>query len=161
MTMQKQASSAGSTYSSQLFEPFQREIETTIRQSLHQGADLVIDALEQTSRIIKRGEELGQQINLLFHKFEEQHQDFRHTGKLLLKESIQDGVELCAELIQGIGQVARAALDETEEVAKRSEVLGGSVRETFQDLPNPFRSRTMRKPKGKEPTIIPISIQDN
>lgn len=144
-----------------LLSPLFQGIETAVEQSMQLTADLVIEGLDQTSRVLKRSEELGRQIGQLLQKLGDAHQDTRHTTQMLLKESIQDGVILCNEFIQGMGQVARSAIHEAEEIGRQSQTIGGSVRDSFQDLPNPFRTRSARKPKGKEPTIIPISIQDN
>jgi hypothetical protein len=153
--------SAESARTSLFITPFLHELETAFEQSMHLGADLMIGALDQTSRVLNRAEDLGRQLKGLLGKLEDAHQDARQTSKMLVKESIQDGVMLCNEFIQGIGQVAHSAMHELEEIGKQSETIGGSVRDSFQDLPNPFRTRAVRKSKGKEPTIIPISIQDN
>lgn len=143
------------------FSAWQREVEGVVRQSFHLTADLLIDALDQTARVLRRSEQLGEQVLDLLRKIEVQRQDFRHSTKAVLQETIHDSVEICSEVIQGVVQVMHAALDEAAEIGRRSERLGGHVRDSLQDLPNPFKNRSARKSQGKEPTIIPISIQDN
>lgn len=153
--------SADSARTASLLNPLFQGVENVLEQGMQLTADLLIESLDQTTRVLNRSEDLGRQVGNLLHKLRDAHQDARHTTQMLLKESIQDGVILCNEFIQGMGQVARSAIHEVEEISKQGQTIGGSVRDTFQDLPNPFRTRSARKPKGKEPTIIPISIQDN
>jgi hypothetical protein len=142
--------------------PFQRECDVFARQSLFMAADLVIEALQQTARVLKSAEELGKQVNGLTEKLADQHQDLRHGARLRVQELVQDSVEICAEMIHGLGKVIRTGLDEASEIRQHSEKLQDSLRESWQDLPNPFRTRTVQKStRSKEPTIIPISIQDN
>jgi hypothetical protein len=153
--------SADPTRTVSFLNPLFQGVEAVLEQGMQLTADLLIEGLGQTTRVLNRSEELGRQVGNLMQKLGDAHQETRHTTQMLLKESIQDGVTLCNEFIHGMGQVARSAIHEVEEIGKQGQTIGGSVRDTFQDLPNPFRTRSARKPKGKEPTIIPISIQDN
>lgn len=153
--------SADSTRTASFLNPLFQGVETVLEEGMQLTASLLIEGLDQTARVLNRSEELGRQVGLLLQKLGDAHQDTRQTTQMLLKESIQDGVILCNEFIQGVGQVARSAIHEVEEIGKQGQTIGGSMRDSFQDLPNPFRTRSARKPRGKEPTIIPISIQDN
>ena len=142
--------------------PFQREYDLWARQSIFMAADLLVEALEQTARVLRRGEELGKQLNVLVGKGVEHRQDLRHNARLHVKDAVQDGVEICTEIIQGVGKVIRTGLDEAIEIRQYSEKLQHSLQDSWQDLPNPFRAKTAQKTsRSKEPTIIPISIQDN
>ena len=142
--------------------PFQQECEGFARQSLLIVADLLIESLDQTSRVVQRTEELGRQVRGLMNKMTDHHQDFRQHNRLRVQETLQDGVEICTEIIHGLGQVIRTGLDEASEIQQHSEQLRHRFSDSWQELPNPFRSRaTQKTSRTKAPTIIPISIQDN
>lgn len=143
------------------FSSWQQKIESMVCQVSHLSADLLIDAIEQTSRVLRHTEQLGEQIIELLHKLEKERQAFRHFNKTAFKEIIHDSVEIASDVIQGVVQITHSVLDEAIEIGRRGKQLREHVQDSFQELSHPLKYRSMRKSQSKEPTIIPISIQDN
>lgn len=121
---------------------------------------VVIESLDQTQKVLDHAEVLGKRLVSLKQKVDRFSDESRQIFKQQAFEVCRDGAEIGSELVRQTSQVVRTALDEIRDASQNTEALLKDLIEPALELPNPFRQRVTRK-KSKEPTIIPISIQDN
>lgn len=135
-------------------------IEGLALAAVDASARVAIESLDQTQRVLDQTELLAKRLVGIKQRVDKFSDESRQVFKQQACEIGRDGAEVATELIRQAGLVARAAVDEAREVSQSAESLLKDLLEPALELPNPFRQKAGRK-KGKEPTIIPISIQDN
>lgn len=123
-------------------------------------ANVAISSLDQTQRVLDQTELLAKRLVQIKQRVEHFGDSSRQVFKQQALEICRDGAEIASELVHQAGQVARTAVNEFRDVGQNAETLLKDLLEPALELPNPFRQKASRK-KAKEPTIIPISIQDN
>jgi len=121
---------------------------------------VAITSLDQSQRVLDQADLLAKRLVSIKHRVDKFSDESRQVFKQQACELSRDGAEIATELIHQAGQVARAAVDEIRDIGQSTESLLKDLLEPALVLPNPFRQKAGRK-KSKEPTIIPISIQDN
>ena len=123
------------------------------------SSHVAIEALDHTQKVLDHAEVLGKRLVSIKHKLDRFSDESRQVFKQQAFDICRDGAEIGSELVRQTGQVVRTALEEVREVGQNTESLLKELLEPALELPNPFRQRARKK--SKEPTIIPISIQDN
>lgn len=136
-------------------------IEALALAAIDASSHVAIEALEHTQKVLDHTELLARRLVALKQKSDKFADESRQVLKQQLLEICRDGAEVGGEAVKQAGTVARAALDEMRELGLNSESLLKELLEPALELPNPFRQRSQAARKSKEPTIIPISIQDN
>lgn len=122
---------------------------------------VAIETLDQTQKALDHAELLARRLVSIKQRVDRFSDDSRQTFKQQALEICRDGSEIGSEAVRAVAQVARTVLEEAREIGSSGEALLKELFEPALDLPNPFRKRPAARKKSKEPTIIPISIQDN
>lgn len=131
--------------------------ESFLLSVFQSSANLTIDALDRTQQVLDQVESLARRLNTYKHNLDEFTVSARKHAKIELLSLCHDSVDIGTESVRGLGKVLHAALDEMQDLREQSQSV---FKDTFEPhLVNPFRK--VQKAPQKEPTIIPISIQDN
>lgn len=134
-------------------------IEGFALASVDAASRVAIEALDHTQKVLDHAEVLGKRLVTLKGKLDRFSDESRQVFKQQAFDICRDGSEIGSEVVRQTGLVVRTALDEAREIGQNAESLLKELLEPALELPNPFRQRARKK--SKEPTIIPISIQDN
>lgn len=138
--------------------PLVRNLEQNSSDLLKAGFYLAQDGIHQASLLLTELERLGKQSSNMLFRFTQFQTDLRHTAKSLAQEATQDSVEVVTHVIHSLGEIARSAVSEIREVIQAGEGLAKDL-PTGVNFKPPFQQRQSKR--SKEPTIIPITIQDN
>lgn len=135
-----------------------KSIENLALSAIDAASHVTLEGLNHTQRILDHVELMARRLGTLKSKADQ----FQNESRIVLKQQLidfaRDSAEVSTETIHQLAQVAKVALDELKEIGQNS---GDLVKDLIEpvEIPNPFR-QSLRK-KGKEATVIPISIQDN
>lgn len=140
--------------------PLVDTVETVALAIVDGSSRVAIHALDQTQKVLDHAELLSKRLVLLKYKLDRFGDESRQMFKQQAFDSCRDAAEIASEAVKQCGQVLRTVLEEAKELGQHGESLVKDLLEPALELPNPFRQQGQRK-KAKEPTIIPISIQDN
>ena len=125
------------------------------------SSNVAIDTLDQAQKVLDHADLLAKRLVTIKHRSDRFADESRQVFKQQALEVSRDVAELSIEAVRQAGSVVRAALEEVREIGQSGESLLKELLEPTLELPNPFRQRPKAGKKSKEPTIIPISIQDN
>lgn len=141
--------------------PLVGKLELLVLSLVDASAQVALETLDQTQKVLDQDDLLARRLVEIKHKSDKFADASRQTLKQQALELCRDGGEVGTELVRQVGTVLRSALDEAREIGASCESLLKDLLEPALDLPNPFRQKTKASARSKEPTIIPISIQDN
>lgn len=131
-------------------------VENICLQGFNTLSGVSISALDHTHQVLDHTEKLVRRMVNIKTEIDTYADEQRILFKQQLLSVCRDSVDVGTEAIQGVSQLLKLMLEETQEFQKNSDELWKDLRPEFE-LSNPFRARKMEKPL----TIIPISIQDN
>lgn len=123
------------------------------------GTSIGIEALESTHQIIDQVEKLNQRLDQVRQQRKNQAMTRRIWRKEKSLEICRDFSEIGSESVKGLAQIFRTAHEELQDLGQQSDELMKGWVEPALSFSNPFRQAP--RTKKNEPTIIPISIQDN
>ena len=139
--------------------PFIGSIESLFLAVIDASTHVSIEAIESSHKVIDQAERLSQRFEQLKQQRKNQSSAQRIWRKEKSIEACRDFADIGSEAVKGLAQVFRTAHEELQELGQQSdEIIKGWV-EPALSFSNPFRQG--RTKKKNEPTIIPISIQDN
>lgn len=138
--------------------PLVKGVENFILDIVHATGNVASESIEATQKTIYQMEELGKTIPGFLDNMEHAQHEFRATFKGAAKEATQDVIDVLEGVIHGAGQVVKTALSEVEDIAKAAEELQKDI---FGSLTLDLFKKSRASQRSKEPTIIPITIQDN
>lgn len=126
------------------------------------SSHVAIEVLDQTQKTLDHAELLARRLVNIKQRVDKFSDESRQIFKQQALEICRDSSEIGSEAVRQAAQVIRTLVDETREIGTSSESLLKDLIEPALELPNPFRKHQANaRKKSKEPTIIPISIQDN
>ena len=146
---------------SQPSSPRTHGLENFLLHLIDASTHLSIEALEHTQQVLDQLEKLGHRLATMKHHVDRFSDESRHTLKQQAMDTCKDVTEIGLECVKGSGQILKAAFDELHELGQSGEGLFKHILEPSLAFANPFRQKQSGRKKSKEPTIIPISIQDN
>lgn len=135
-----------------------KSIENLALSTIDAASHVTLEGLNHTQRVLDHVELMARRLGALKSKADQFQNESRIVLKQQLIDFVRDSAEVSTETIHQLAQVAKVALDELKEIGQSSSDLVKDLIEPVE-IPNPFR-QSLRK-KGKEATVIPISIQDN
>lgn len=138
-----------------------KHVEALLLSVLDTSAQLVIGGLTHTQHVLDHAEMLAKRLVNLERRASRLLDESRHLLKNQALDWSRDLTEVEIEMVRGTGQVLKTVVDELQELKHSGSELFQDILEPALDLPNPFRPKAALRKNGKEPTIIPISIQDN
>lgn len=145
--------------SQKAFNPVINYAESLFLALFNSSAHLAIEAMDNTQQVLDQVDLLARRLNEYKQHLDEFGAQSRKHLKLELLSLCHDSTELGIEAVKGGAQVLRAALDELQDLQEQGKLVFKDVLEPNLDFSNPFRKT--QKSSRKEPTIIPISIQEN
>lgn len=137
------------------------QFETWVLSVLDSSAQIMIGGLTQTQLVLDHAEILAKRVVNLERRASRLLDESRQRLKNQALDWSRDFTEVEIEMVRGTGQVLKTVVDELQDLKQSGSELFKEMLEPQMDLPNPFRKKSAPRKHGKEPTIIPISIQDN
>lgn len=136
-----------------------QQIETASFNVIDAGANISIEVLEQTQKVLDHAEVLARRLVEIKTRMDRFTQESRVVFKQQALDSCRDFAEVGTELAKSCGKVGQASLDELKNFGYNgksiiNDLLGSSI-----DLGKPFGKQSYSE--RNKATIIPISIQDN
>lgn len=136
-----------------------RQFEVASLNLIDAVANISIEALEQTQKVLDHSESLARRLVEMKSRVDHFAKISRTEFKQQALDSCRDFTEVGTEVIKSLGKVAQVSLTELKEFGLSGESLLKEVVGPVLDLNLGRRKSAARK--SKEATIIPISIQDN
>lgn len=133
-----------------------------LEQGCIQGFDFLshvsISALDHTHEVLDHTEKFARRLAGVKENLDKYTEEQRLVLKQQLMAACRDSVELGTEAIHSVAKLLHLVLEETQELQRNSDEVWKEFK-TDLEIPNPFRTKPSTV--AKQPTIIPISIQDN